>query len=214
MVSDCAVSGSGGLGGRVNQFKSWRRWERKGAFLFGVLLCSFFLTPQDPCAAELSDDYVIGVEDVLHIAMPGHAELSATVPVRPDGKISLPLVDDVPAAGLTPEALKDSLVALYRPYVSVPNITVIVEQINSFRVYVLGEVNSPGAYNLGRPTRILAVIALAGGFSKFAGKKRVMLLRDVGAEQQRIEVNLKSVYSGKDIDANVLLRAGDTVVVP
>ncbi len=197
----------------MNQFKSWWPSERKGAILLGVLLCSF-LTPQGVRAAEPPEEYVIGVEDVLQITMPGHAELSATVPVRPDGKISLPLVNDVPAAGLTPEALKANLVALYRAYVSVPNITVIVEEINSLRVYVLGEVNNPGAYNLGGPTRILAVIALAGGFSQFADKARVILLRNVGAKQQRIEVNLKKVYSGKDIDANLLLRAGDTVVVP
>lgn len=159
-------------------------------------------------------DFVIGVEDVLMISMPDHKELTVTVPVRPDGRISLPLVDDVVAAGLTPEQLKARLVETYRGFVTVPNISVIVSEIHSLKVYVLGEVRTPGAYEMQRPMRLLQAIALAGGFTEFASRDRVILLRDEGEKQVRMEVNVKRVYSGKDLDANQLLRPGDTVVVP
>lgn len=165
-------------------------------------------------AAEGAEAFVIGVEDVLEIRMPDHPELSAKVPVRPDGRITLPLVDDIDAAGLTPEALKARLVEAFKSYVNVPNIAVIVSEINSLRFYVLGEVAKPGVYPLRSATRVLQAIALAGGFTQFAGKDRVVLLRDSGGKQERIEINLKRVTSGEEIAANALLRPGDTLVVP
>jgi polysaccharide export outer membrane protein len=180
----------------------------------GLLLLLALLARSAAAAAVPMADFVIGVEDVLMISMPDHKELTVTVPVRPDGRISLPLVDDVVAAGLTPEQLKARLVETYRGFVTVPNISVIVSEIHSLKVYVLGEVRTPGAYEMQRPMRLLQAIALAGGFTEFASRDRVILLRDEGEKQVRMEVNVKRVYSGEDLDANQLLRPGDTVVVP
>ena len=160
------------------------------------------------------DSYVIGIEDVIRVSMPDHPELSAEVPVRPDGRISLPLLDEVLAAGLTPAELKQSLLEGYRSFVTVPNVSVMVTEVNSLKFYVLGEVNQPGVFDLRRPTRMLQAIAMAGGFTGFAGKDKVIVIREVDGAQERLEVHLKKVYSGDDIEANLLLRPGDTLVVP
>jgi len=165
-------------------------------------------------AVEPLDEYVIGVADLLEIRMPEHPELGAKVPVRPDGRITLPLIDDVVAAGLTPEALKATLVAAFKGYVTVPNISVLVVEINSLQIYVLGEVARPGVFPLRGRTRILQAVALAGGFTQYAAKDRAVLLRDTDGRQARIEINLKKVTSGDDIAANQLLRPGDTLVIP
>jgi polysaccharide export outer membrane protein len=195
------------------------RWGRAGlAKLPFVLLALLALLvtggPAIAQTAEPLDDYVIGPEDVLEIRMPEHPELGAKVPVRPDGRITLPLVDDVVAAGLTPEALKATLVAAFKGYVTVPNISVIVVEINSLKIFVLGEVLKPGMFPLRSRTRVLQAIALAGGFTQYAAKDRVVLLRDTEGRQARIEINLKKVTAGDDIAANQLLRPGDTLVVP
>jgi polysaccharide export outer membrane protein len=165
-------------------------------------------------AAEPAPEFVIGVEDVLQILMPDHPELSITVPVRPDGRISVPLVDDVVAAGLSPDELKANLVEAYRAFVTIPNISVLVQEIHSLKVYVLGEVLSPGAFDLQRPVRVLQAIALAGGFTQYAEKNRVIVLRELDGKQERLEINLKRVYSGASIEENILLRPGDTLVIP
>lgn len=170
-----------------------------------------------PLAAQpptMLEEYVIGVEDVLQLSMPDHPELSVTVPVRPDGRVSLPLVDDVRVAGLTPMQLKERLLEAYKSYVTVPNLSVLVTEVHSLKVYVLGEVKSPGEYDLQRRTRVLQLVAMAGGFSEYASKDKVILLRESKAGQVRMEINLKRVYSGDEIDANFLLQPGDTVVVP
>jgi polysaccharide export outer membrane protein len=164
--------------------------------------------------AETTPEFVIGVEDVLQILMPDHPELSVTVPVRPDGRISLPLVDDVEAAGISPDQLKSRLVEAYRAFVTIPNISVLVQEIHSLKVYVLGEVTAPGVFDLQRPARVLQVIALAGGFTQYAEKNRVVVLREVDGAQERLEINLKRVYSGDAIEENILLKPGDTLVVP
>lgn len=165
-------------------------------------------------AADPMPEFVIGVEDVLQILMPDHPELSVTVPVRPDGRISLPLVDDVTAAGLSPDELKASLVEAYRAFVTIPNISVLVQEIHSLKVYILGEVIAPGAFDLQRPVRVLQAIALAGGFTQYAEKNRVIVLREMDGKQERLEINLKRVYSGDSIEENILLRPGDTLVIP
>jgi polysaccharide export outer membrane protein len=167
-----------------------------------------------PSSAEWQDQFVIGVEDVLDVRMPDHPELSAKVPVRPDGKITLPLVDDVVAAGLTPDALKQRLIDAYKAFVTVPNISVLVSEINSLRFYVLGEVAKPGVYPLRSRTRVLQAVAVAGGFTQYAAKDRVVLLRDAGGKQARIEINLKRVTSGDNVEENAVLLPGDTLVVP
>jgi polysaccharide biosynthesis/export protein len=182
-----------------------------GLVLIGLLIAG---APAILTAAEPLDEYVIGPEDVLEIRMPEHPELGAKVPVRPDGRITLPLIDDVVAAGLTPEALKATLVAAFKGYVTIPNISVLVVEINSLKIFVLGEVLKPGMFPLRSRTRVLQAIALAGGFTQYAAKDRVVLLRDTEGRQARIEINLKKVTTGDDIAANQLLQSGDTLVVP
>lgn len=189
---------------------SGRRLARGGGIAAALLL----LIGSPALGIAVMEEYIIGVEDVLEVAMPDHPELTKIVPVRPDGNISLPLVDDIPAAGLTPELLKQKLTDAYRTFVTVPNITVIVSEINSLKVYVLGEVVKPGVYNIRGRTRVLQAIALAEGFTQYSEKDRVIILRDTGAKQERIEVNLKKVISGQDIGENRVLRPGDTVLVP
>lgn len=168
--------------------------------------------PIQPAVA--SDVYVIGPQDMLQITVWKEAELSGSVPVRPDGKISLALLNDVDAAGLTPTQLAQSLVEKLRKYVADPQVTVIVTQINSRRVYVLGQVMRPGAMPLTPDMTVLQAITTAGGLTQFANGKKSYILRFDGGQQKRIPINYKQLVQGEKMDANILLKAGDTIVVP
>lgn len=179
------------------------------------------LGQEDPGSAPphaISDPpaYIIGKEDVLQVDLYGEAELSGTsLPVRPDGMISLPLIGDVRAAGLTPEQLSKALTLRYADHVRTPVVTVMVTQINSFKVYLLGRVGRAGEITLGRETRLLQVLALAGGFADFANTKRILIIRESdGGGQQRIEVNYEKIISGENMEMNLKLKPGDTIVVP
>jgi len=157
---------------------------------------------------------VIGSEDVLDISVWKEPDLSRTVPVRPDGKISLPLLNDVQAAGLTPPQLATAITTSLNKFVTSPQVTVIVTQINSQRVYLLGEVARPGAYTLIPGMTILQALSNAGGFSSYANPKKIYLLRQENGKQQKLFFNYKEVIEGKRTDQNVLLKTGDTIVVP
>ena len=135
------------------------RFRRAGLTVAAIVVIGFL---RPAAAMEPLEEFVIGIEDVLQVSMPDHPELGATVPVRPDGRISLPLIDDVIAAGLTPDQLKAHLTEAYRGYVTVPNISLMVVEIHSLKVYILGEVTNPGVFDLQRPIRILQAVALAG----------------------------------------------------
>lgn len=164
--------------------------------------------------AVLGDDYVIGVEDVLFISVWKNADLSREVPVRPDGKITLPLVDDVTAAGLTPEELKATLTEAWKSFITAPEVSVIVTQVNSLKVYMIGQVVNPGIQVLKGPTRLLQALSLAGGFSAFANPSKIVVLRRSGATESRLEFNYKKILSGSRPEDNILLMPGDTVIVP
>jgi polysaccharide export outer membrane protein len=157
------------------------------------------------------DDFVIGVEDVLRVVVWGEPELGQTSKVRPDGKITLPLINDVKVAGLTPDEVRVKIGEALATYVRDPSVTVIVDQINSFRVYFLGEVNLQGAIQFYRPTRILQGIATAGGPTEFA-KKEVILLREAEGSEKRIVVDYKRLLSGDVKQENFYLRPGDTLL--
>jgi polysaccharide export outer membrane protein len=159
--------------------------------------------------------YAIGIGDVLEISVWKNPDLSVTVPVRPDGRISLPLLGDIQAAGLTPLALKQSLTDGYKEYVTAPGVSVVLKEINSRKVYVTGEVAHPGAYDLRPRTKLLQIVALAGGLTPYA-KGRVIVLRDAndGKEERRFEIKLASIVSGRHPDDNIVLLPGDTLVVP
>ena len=142
------------------------------------------------------------------------AEISRTVPVRPDGKISLPLLNDVQAEGLTPQELAASIRDGLKKYISGPEVTVIVTAANSQRYYVLGEVTKPGAYPLTRGMTVLQALASAGTFTQFANEKGIYVLRKEGDKQVRHPFNYKSVIKGQNQEQNLELKPGDTIVVP
>ena len=161
-----------------------------------------------------SDKYVIGPEDVLSIHVWKEDALTRQVPVRSDGKISLPLIDEVQAAGLTPVQLKEKLTLRLKEFMDNPNVSVIVTQANSQKVYVSGEVRTPGVYPLRGETTLLQVIPMAGGFTEWADQKKVLVIRKEGEKDRRIVVNYKKIVSGDDMGSNIVLKPGDTIIVP
>ena len=161
-------------------------------------------------------DYRIGVSDVITVSVWKDADLSQTVPVRPDGKISLPLIGDVDAAGKTTGELHDLVVARLKPYVPDPDVTVIVEQINSQKYFVLGQVIRPGSYPLTIPTTVVEALAAAGGFVDWAQTNKIMVVRHTANNQtDRIRFNYKDWLKKKgNKESPIQLHNGDVVVVP
>lgn len=165
-------------------------------------------------SASENPNYVIGPQDVLDINVWKEPELSRAIPVRPDGKISLPLINDIQASGLTPSQLAAELRQSLVKFVTNPQVTVIVAQINSERIYLLGEVARPGAFPLIPDMTILQALSSAGGISQFASSKRIYVLREENGKQQKLFFNYKEVIAGKRTEQNILLKPGDTIVVP
>jgi polysaccharide export outer membrane protein len=159
-----------------------------------------------------SSQYVIGSEDTLYVHVWKEETLSRTVPVRIDGKISLPLIDEIQAAGLTPLQLKENLIKRFRDFVDIPNVSVIVMEANSFKVFVSGQVKTPGVVRLRSETSILQLVPMVGGFTDWANEKKVLVIRKEGGQEKRITINYKRIVSGKD--PNFVLRSGDTIIVP
>jgi polysaccharide export outer membrane protein len=157
-------------------------------------------------------NYVIGPQDVLDISVWKEEQLTKTVPVRPDGKISMPLLNDVQAAGLTPTQLAGQITESLKKFVTDPQVTIIVREINSQRVYLLGEVARAGAYPLLPNMTVLQALSSAGGFTQFANVKKIYVLRVENGKQQKFPFNYKHALESPD--ENILLKAGDTIVVP
>ncbi|HLX86768.1 MAG TPA: polysaccharide biosynthesis/export family protein [Terriglobales bacterium] len=158
-------------------------------------------------------EYVIGPQDVLHIAVWKETDLTATLPVRPDGKISLPLLNDVQASGLTPKQLADSVTDKLKKYIADPRVTVVVTEINSKRIYIVGEVIHAGATPMLPNMTVLQALSSAG-LNQFAKTKGIYLLRTENGKQTKMPVNYKKIVKGEQIDQNYLLQPGDTIVVP
>ncbi|MBI5584201.1 MAG: polysaccharide biosynthesis/export family protein [Deltaproteobacteria bacterium] len=161
-----------------------------------------------------SATYIIGPEDVLDIFVWKETELSRRVPVRLDGKISIPLLGEIHAAGLTPLMLKQLLIQKLQEYIDVPNVTVTVMEVNSFKVYVSGQVAKPGVYTLRSETTMLQIIPMAGGFTEWANQRKILLVRKEGGQEKRFTVNYKKIISGEEPGNNLTLKPGDTIVVP
>jgi polysaccharide export outer membrane protein len=182
-----------------------------------ILLASSAAAQDDVTRAEgdAPDAYVIGIGDVLEISVWKNPDLSVTVPVRPDGRISVPLLGDVQAAGMTPLALKQTLTQGLKEYVTAPGVSVVVKEIHSRRIFVTGEVAHPGAFDLQPNTKLMQALALAGGTTPYS-RGRVVLLRDSrdGKADQRFEYKLDAIISGKRPQDNVLLLPGDTLFFP
>jgi len=162
----------------------------------------------------VASDYIIGPEDVLQISIWKNETMSRTLPVRPDGKISIPLLHDITAAGLTPLQLRDKIAAALAEFMPNPEVSVSVMQVNSYRVSVLGEVQKPGVLQLKAPTTVLEALALAGGFRDFASPSKIVIFRkDASGQTQKLRFNYNRAVGSAGED-NIALKSGDVVVVP
>lgn len=158
-------------------------------------------------------EYIVGEGDVLHINVWKESEISQTVVVRPDGNISLPLVNEVAVAGLSPRQIQELLTEKLRSILTNPQVTVSVAEVRSKMVYITGEVGKPGAYSVATPLNVLQLIARAGGLNEFANRKNIYILRG-GDKKNRLHFNYKEVVKGQNSSQNIILQPGDTVVVP
>ena len=158
--------------------------------------------------ALAGDEYRIGVDDVLDINVWNVAEMQKTVPVRPDGKISLPLINDIVAAGLTPMELRDQLTKKISAYVQNPDVSVVVREIRSLKISVIGQVKTAGRYDIKGPATVLDALALAGGFTDFASRRKITIIR----QSQRIRFDYDAAIA--NAANNLAVKPGDIVVVP
>jgi polysaccharide export outer membrane protein len=170
-------------------------------------------TPAPP-PLVVPGDYTIGPDDILSVVFWRDKEMSADVVVRPDGRITLPLVNDVVAVGLTPEQLRDRIREQAAKYVEEPTVTVVVKQINSRKVFISGMVGRQGAYPLSAPTTVLQMLSMAGGVSEYADEKKIIIMRTENGRQQALKFNLSDIKKGKNLQQNIELKPGDTIVVP
>jgi polysaccharide export outer membrane protein len=173
--------------------------------------------PKKGAQAEIAPDsgsYVIGPEDVLYIHVWREEALSKSVPVRMDGNISLPILNEIKAAGLTPLQLKEALTTRLKEFIESPNVSITVVEANSFKIYVSGQVKTPGVYRLRSETTVLQIIPVAGGFTDWANQKEILIIRRENNKEKRFTVNYKKIIKGKDPSSNITLKSGDTVIVP
>lgn len=170
-------------------------------------------TAKDKLPAD-DPNYVIGPDDEVIVTVWKEPDISRTVPVRPDGKISLPLLNDVQAGGLTPMQLTAEITARLAKFISAPQVTVIVSRVTPQRIFVTGEVARAGAYPLTPTMTILEAVSIAGGLTPFAKQSKIYVLRTENSKQSRIPVNYKEVLNGHRPEQNIVLKSGDTVVVP
>jgi polysaccharide export outer membrane protein len=171
--------------------------------------------PNAPSPKHVDADYIIGPSDVLAINVWKDAELSRTVLVRPDGKISLPLTGELQVSGLSALQVQRMLAERLKEYIANPEVTVIVQDVKSRTFVVLGKVPKPGSYELGKPTTVLEAIALAGGFLDFAKASKVYIIRPTtNGSSETLHFDYKKVIKGRNPEQNVELKSGDTIVVP
>ena len=166
----------------------------------------------DPTAGPPA--YVIQPNDLLEIVVWGEPDISRTVLVRPDGRISLPLVQDLQASELTPVELKEHMENRLKEYVDSPNVTVIIQAIQSYKVYVIGKIQNPGGIVVEKPITVLQALSLAGGFQEYADESGIHIVRTSGDQHRVFDFNYKDVIKGKKTEQNIVLRSGDVVVVP
>jgi len=185
---------------------------RRAACLFFAVLAAASVAAQNP-EAPPEGEYVIGVEDKLSISVWREPDLTRTVTVRPDGKITFPLIGDIQAAGKSAQSLDEVITTQIARYIKEPVVTVTVEEINNFKVYVLGEVNKQEALLLRQRTRLLQALALSGGLTQYADKSNVVLVREEGGREVRMRVDYRKLVSGERPELNHWLKPGDTIIV-
>jgi polysaccharide biosynthesis/export protein len=162
----------------------------------------------------LDQRYVIQSNDVLEVFVWQEPELTRKVLVRPDGFVSIPLVQDILAAGITPAELKTRLENRLKDYLPAPNVTIVVDAIQSYRIYVVGKVQKPGSITVEKPVTVLQALSLAGGFQDYAKESEIVVIRNNGKENSVLDFNYRDVIHGKNPGQNILLRSGDVVAVP
>jgi len=181
-------------------------------FLFGVIPRISWSSSDTAETSKTESPYRIGPEDVLHISVWGNEELTRDATVRPDGKISLPLLQDIQAEGLTAAELSEVIHQKLMGYVKDPDVAVIVTEINAPKVFVIGNVTRPGEYPLRSDMSVLQALSLAGGFTPFASPKKITVLRNKGGEREIRKVNYYDMIDNGE--GNYMLKPGDTIVVP
>jgi polysaccharide export outer membrane protein len=170
--------------------------------------------PVVPAGIPTPPDYVIGPDDMLTIVFWREKDMSSDVSVRPDGKISLPLINDVQASGLTPEQLRVNVTEAASKFVEDPAVTVVVKAINSRKVFITGQVAKPGPFALGGPTTVLQLIATAGGVGEYSKSDKIVIMRTENGKTVSHKFNYKDVIQGKNLVQNIELKPGDTIIVP
>jgi len=164
---------------------------------------------------QAGNAYVIGVGDMLSVNVWNEPDVTGKVPVRPDGMITIPLVGEIQASGVTPQKLQATIAQKLSEFVKQPSVTVVVEEMKSRDFNVMGEVQHPGSFNLSKPTRVLDALAAAGGFGDFAKTSKIYVLRrNPNGTTEKFPFNYKRVSQGRDVQTNIELQAGDTVIVP
>jgi polysaccharide biosynthesis/export protein len=191
------------------------------ALTLALAAAPFRSSAQQASPVEPADPYLIGPEDVIEVAVWNNAELSRTVPVRPDGKISLPLLHDVQAGGLTPTQLRTAITSSLAHFVAEPVVSVIVREVHSVKVTVIGEVKTPGRYEVRSRTTVLDVLAMAGGLSQYAARARITVLRRDGGTVRQLPFDFDKVTARAGVTGssgagqlNFCIQPGDIIVVP
>jgi polysaccharide export outer membrane protein len=169
--------------------------------------------PLNPGFHPTDSEYRIGIEDILAISVWRDPDLSRELPVRPDGKISLPLIGDVVAAGKPPRALGEEIETRLRDYLTSPSVTVIVKEVNSLKVYLLGEVVEPGPIMLRSTLRLLQAISMAGGVTEFGGRGGVLIYRQTPLREEVLQISYRDLLKGENPGDNIVLQPNDTIVV-
>ena len=170
--------------------------------------------PQIPTGVAAPPDYLIGADDVLQIIFWREKDMSVEAAVRPDGKISLPLINEIQAAGLTPEQLRANITQAAPKFSEDPTVAVVIKIINSRKVFITGQINKPGPYPLMQPLTVLQLITTAGGVLEFADAENIGIVRTVNGKPTRFRFNYKEVSKGKKLEQNIELKPGDQVIVP
>jgi polysaccharide biosynthesis/export protein len=184
---------------------------KASALLIGIIL---FVGMHTPALSQGPAHFVLGPGDILEISVWKDEALTRDVAVRPDGKISFPLIGDVVASGKSVDELRIVIQEKLRTYVPDAPVSVLMKQINSTQVYVVGKVNQPGAYLMSQPLTVMQLLAMAGGLNAFADQGKILILRQRGEKQEAMNFDYKRVSGGRELDLNIPLLPNDTVVVP
>ncbi len=189
-----------------------RRSPIVGALLSALLM--FFVSPFANAQATPGLEYRIGPEDVLHISVWKEEDLDRRVLVRPDGGVSFPLAGDIQVSGRTPVEVQDEIRSRLQRYVPDAEVTVSVDEISGYTVFVLGEVDEPGQFTLGRYVDVVQALTLAGGFTPYANSRRIQILRRQDGREVTFGFDFRDVSRGQDLKQNIILQSGDVVLVP